>query len=339
LPIISPKHKNIEKETNITKSTPSLLDSLEDAIELAQKKKRQAVIYKHPQPNYKILPKLSIASATNIQNLKINIVTQSSNDQNKSSIPIISQSALNSGKGIISTPYKAATPDQNIREIDMGTSIFPESDTLISSVIGNNQTDHIKVYAVRTRMGKVPSKPNKVNQDSYLVSRDFMGTKGSYLFGIFDGHGTFGREASDLIKHRLPMNLALYESTSSKSGKNNFINAGPSHREEIWKRAYKKTNIEVRNSNFDASYSGSTGVVAFLYGNILSCANVGDSRAILGTVYYAETGCGESESDWKALPITIDHKPEAKNEYDRIIKSGGRVDTCRGIFHIFYNFR
>jgi serine/threonine protein phosphatase PrpC len=53
-------------------------------------------------------------------------------------------------------------------------------------------------------MGRVPSKPNKVNQDSYLIIQDFLGIKGSYLFGIMDGHGTFGHEASDLVKKRLP---------------------------------------------------------------------------------------------------------------------------------------
>ena len=64
--------------------------------------------------------------------------------------------------------------------------------------------DKIKNYSVKTKMGRNPTKPNKVNQDSYLMLSDFCNLTSVYYFGIFDGHGLFGSQASDLVKRQLP---------------------------------------------------------------------------------------------------------------------------------------
>jgi serine/threonine protein phosphatase PrpC len=55
-----------------------------------------------------------------------------------------------------------------------------------------------------------------------------------------------------------------------------------------------------------------------LEGGKLICANVGDSRAVIGR---------ESASRYKAIPLSIDHKPSLPLEYQRIAKAGGRVES------------
>ena len=57
--------------------------------------------------------------------------------------------------------------------------------------------------------------------------------------------------------------------------------------------------------------------------NLLICANVGDSRAIIGSL---------DSFHWKYRAISRDHKPDIKEELARINRSGGKVDSCRDIW-------
>ena len=82
-----------------------------------------------------------------------------------------------------------------------------------------------------------------------------------------------------------------------------------------------------------------------LSGTSLICANVGDSRAVIGSLrttddaqqvelsqqsdFKIETIAGPAAREgfsWMATQVSIDHKPDRKDEYQRIIMSGGRVD-------------
>ena len=82
-------------------------------------------------------------------------------------------------------------------------------------------------------------------------------------------------------------------------------------------------------------------------GNTLICANVGDSRAIMASLKHKEDvenmppqddqfqlvklAADDKTSDkkWLTTILSIDHKPDRKDEYERIIEWGGRVDTFR----------
>src|SRR5262249_6636523 len=55
-------------------------------------------------------------------------------------------------------------------------------------------------------------------------------------------------------------------------------------------------------------------------GTKLWSANVGDSRAII---------LKHKNNTWSASPLSRDHKPDLLEEMERIVKSGGRVDTMR----------
>ena len=57
-------------------------------------------------------------------------------------------------------------------------------------------------------------------------------------------------------------------------------------------------------------------VSVVLCGNKVFCANVGDSRAIIG----------KKSNKWEVVNISEDHKPGLPSERERVIKGGGRID-------------
>jgi serine/threonine protein phosphatase PrpC len=63
---------------------------------------------------------------------------------------------------------------------------------------------------------------------------------------------------------------------------------------------------------FDDSVSGTTGVTAFVKGDTLYVANVGDSRAIIARM-------GEDEK-LKSCPLSVDQTPFRKDERERLKK-------------------
>lgn len=93
-------------------------------------------------------------------------------------------------------------------------------------------------------------------------------------------------------------------------------------------------------------YSGTTVVTVMLSGNNLTCANVGDSRAVLGSLkpkeeaaLFGDNGDKQIESIsgpdssgkmiWISTSLSIDHKPDRADELERILNTDGRVDPFR----------
>lgn len=102
-----------------------------------------------------------------------------------------------------------------------------------------------------------------------------------------------------------------------------------------------KTSFDIRRRSFDCNYSGSTVVSVMVSGNKLLCANVGDSRAIMGSLKaktnlklkhnqsQGNTSAEDPSKVWVAEALSRDHKPDAKDEKERILKCNGRIDTFR----------
>lgn len=113
-----------------------------------------------------------------------------------------------------------------------------------------------------------------------------------------------------------------------------------------------KTCIDMRRRSFDINYSGSTVVTVMLSGNKLICANVGDSRAVLGStrskrdaemieeankndksgMKFESVGRpvqGDPNKVWIATALSRDHKPDLPDEFERIMACNGRVDPFR----------
>lgn len=120
------------------------------------------------------------------------------------------------------------------------------------------------------------SGPNilKINQDNMFVFNNLANNPDFYFLGVCDGHGLYGHEISKYIKENLPtdMNLELSRKKEPKNVHNNII-------EQI----FLNLNFKLLNvSNIDTTFSGSTCVSLLCTPENLKCANIGDSRAVLG---------------------------------------------------------
>lgn len=100
-----------------------------------------------------------------------------------------------------------------------------------------------------------------------------------------------------------------------------IFHIGKPKRANLFIEAFQKTQEELKLSGIDATNSGSTAVTVLISGFNLICANVGDSRAILGSL--------TKDNKWSITLLSIDHKPELKPEYDRIIKAKGQIEPYK----------
>ena len=93
---------------------------------------------------------------------------------------------------------------------------------------------------------------------------------------------------------------------------------------------FLKTSFDMKRRSFDVNYSGSTVVSVFISGKKMICANVGDSRAVMGLLKSKSSSLSaqetlathsshENNKVWVAHGLSRDHKPDVKEEHDRII--------------------
>lgn len=153
-----------------------------------------------------------------------------------------------------------------------------------------------------------------------------------HLFGVFDGHG--GAHVAALCRERMHVlieeELARADSTrvSSESG------GGEAEWEEMWrgvmKRSYERMDEVAMGTcacgsewfkcgchPMQMALGGSTAVVAVLSPEHIIVANCGDSRAVLSR-------------GGRAIPLSVDHKPDRSDELARIEAAGGRVIFLNG---------
>ncbi|KAG2498849.1 hypothetical protein HYH03_003041 [Edaphochlamys debaryana] len=118
------------------------------------------------------------------------------------------------------------------------------------------------------------------------------------LFGIFDGHG--GPNAADYVRCNLFTNMMQSQK---------FVSDLPGCVAE----AYEVTDAQYLKQDATAGRDdGCTAVTAVLVGQRLLVANVGDSRAVLSR-------------GGRAVALSVDHKPNVKEERTRIESAGGVV--------------
>ncbi|WOK96887.1 putative protein phosphatase 2C 12 isoform X1 [Canna indica] len=174
-----------------------------------------------------------------------------------------------------------------------------------------------------------------LNQDSAILCKDYGMEEGVFI-GVFDGHGRSGHIVSRLVREYLPAlllsqhNALLLDNedlnftdgidASSVDGED-FSDASPDMFDE-WKEAcinaFRAMDNELKHHpDLDCSYSGSTAVSIIKQGKNLIIANLGDSRAVLGTV--------SEEGRLEAVQLTTDFKPNVPQEAERIRKNNGRV--------------
>ncbi|XP_026449217.1 probable protein phosphatase 2C 72 isoform X1 [Papaver somniferum] len=158
------------------------------------------------------------------------------------------------------------------------------------------------------------------NQDSAILQQGF-GVNDGALCGVFDGHGRNGQVVSKLVRELLP-SLLLDQKNSSTNGED-YV--------EDWSKAcigaYQVMDDELRSrENLDCSCSGSTSVTIIKQGADLILANLGDSRAVLGT--------SSDNGELMAVQLTTDLKPSVLEEAERIRSRRGRVFALQREAHI-----
>jgi len=169
-----------------------------------------------------------------------------------------------------------------------------------------------------TRIGCNSSGSKKFNQDSFFIKRDFMDTNSNVYLGVCDGHGQLGHLVSAYLKDNLPISL---EKCIKRRYKLNSHNANNNNLNKIIEDVFVDANYKLCNQQpFDTNFSGSTCCTVWFSPEKLLCANVGDSRAVLGR-------CVDGE--WKHHDLSRDHKPCDKEEHKRIISKGGRVEPFK----------
>jgi integrin-linked kinase-associated serine/threonine phosphatase 2C len=127
---------------------------------------------------------------------------------------------------------------------------------------------------------------------------------------VFDGHGTKGKEASELARNEIHNYLLKDKEALQKL----------SERKEVEKYFHKLSNkiqSQFRKNPIDYDSSGSCGIMVLIIGNQCYIINLGDSRAVIGAV--------NATSQKVAYQMSIDHKPNRPEEKERIEKNGGFI--------------
>ncbi|KAI3850788.1 hypothetical protein MKW98_030848 [Papaver atlanticum] len=179
----------------------------------------------------------------------------------------------------------------------------------------------------RTPIGSVSSQQGQkgINQDSAILQKGF-GMDAGVFCGVFDGHGKNGQVASRLVRSWLP-GLILNQKKAISSLDLVFNKDCVEEWSKACVGAYKVMDKELKlQENLDCSCSGTTSVTVIRQGEDLIIANLGDSRAVLGT--RSENG------ELMAVQLTTDLKPSVPEEVERIQKSNGRVFALKNEPHI-----
>jgi len=140
---------------------------------------------------------------------------------------------------------------------------------------------------------------------------------------VCDGHGSAGHDVSKFIKDKLPEKLRFN------------INKRPSKTDSVIKileDSFIQVNEELLNkTNIESDFSGSTCVSVLFTQDKLYCANLGDSRAIIGRCTKENKDNKTTILNWSYNLLSRDHKLSEIDEKERIIEKGGRVEPYQDI--------
>ena len=126
---------------------------------------------------------------------------------------------------------------------------------------------------------------------------------------MYDGHGPCGDQCSQYVRQYLPKSLAQQIGKSGDTP-------------EAFEKAHEVTSTYMNSSKtVKNEWSGSTAISVYLRGDKkkITVSNVGDSRAILGSIE------DEDSSKIVATALSNDQTPWRRDERKRIQDLGGRI--------------
>ena len=136
-------------------------------------------------------------------------------------------------------------------------------------------------------------------------------------FGVYDGHGEKGAEASEYIKDQInkSLNRDKFQIT--------LLNSIPQVK-VYFDKLYTLIQNNYKKRKNDFELSGSCSVSMLFIEPYIYSINLGDSRGVLGSI---------KDGKKLAIELTSDHKPNRENESRRIYENGGQVISKHGGVH------
>ncbi|KAF2288456.1 hypothetical protein GH714_007594 [Hevea brasiliensis] len=221
--------------------------------------------------------------------------------------------------------------------------VVEEDDNVIIGDFGSRMrlqgaSKYISMYSQQGKKG--------VNQDAMTVWEEFIGNKDMFFCGMFDGHGPYGHKVARHVRDTLPSRLSAaikqsqvnsfrygdVEAVDRNNGDDTNKSDGSKedHNDDnkgtlllsSWEASFVKCFMDMDeelslDASIDSFCSGTTAVTVVKQGNHLIIANLGDSRAVLGT------RCNKNQL--KPVQLTVDLKPNIASEAERIKNSNGRI--------------
>lgn len=282
---------------------------------------------------------ISLPKSVNIENTQINakaIIVESSDEVQEPMAKLLIAPTPNADISDTTTDIKASAvllklPSEKSVGKGATRSVFElDCVPLWGSVcICGRRPEMEDAIAAVPRFTKIPIKMLIGDQMADGVSESLTHLT-SHFFGVYDGHG--GAQVADYCRDRI--HLALTEEIVKIKSKLNFGTMEGNHQVH-WEKAFTSCFLKVDDEigggriedNGDTSDGngepiapetvGSTAVVALICSSHIIVANCGDSRAVL---YRGK----------EAMPLSVDHKPNREDEYERIEASGGKVIQWNG---------
>lgn len=211
------------------------------------------------------------------------------------------------------------TPKPAAAELEIENA-EPSSVADIASLISYKETpESSPFYGSMSVVGRAREMEDEISVHTNLCRPEINGYRPVHFFGVFDGHG--GHHVSALCKEN--MHVIMEEELMRVKPTGGEI-------EELWRTAINRSferidemamtlcqcdgleNSKMCRFHPQLSLVGSTAVVSLLTQEYIIVANCGDSRAVLSR-------------NGKAVPLSVDHKPDREDERTRIEASGGRI--------------
>ena len=273
-------------------------------------------------------------NSKDINNFNKNYKKKSINNLNTEFLPLLCNNKNNSKCPLIETNVSPINSDKKI-DNNLKYKVhhkFKSDDILLDS----ENIFKLKKNATYSKKGtEEGGKPKDNNQDMSIILNNVCSVENYNIYGIMDGHGSNGHLASNFVKEKIEEyfnDKKIYKSKKiMKAVSSNQLNVLDKIYEkminnnyEIIRNFYKNVNDELYNTKFDVHFSGTTCVLVFKIGKKIICSNVGDSRAILvkRKIYLNNN---DNINKYEFIELSHDHKPNNKEERERIEKLGGEV--------------
>ncbi|KAL9267916.1 phosphatase 2C and cyclic nucleotide-binding/kinase domain-containing protein [Drosera capensis] len=236
-------------------------------------------------------------------------VKQPTENVRASEIPVFSPSSSDDEQGGDGVADQL-DPSGRSRDRDVGIKRLSR---VSSQFLGADGSKTVKVpsgnyelkYSFLTQRGYYPDALDKANQDSFCIHTPFGTEPNDHFFGVFDGHGEFGTECSQFVKHKLCENLL----------RNSRFYTDPI---DACHAAFLTTNAQLHADNLDDSMSGTTAITVLIRGRTIYVANTGDSRAVIAQ---------KQGNNIVAVDLSNDQTPFRSDELERVKLCGARVLT------------